>query len=117
MAALNQSLAKTVASSGDDEDVKIDDIPMDGMEDQEARRKEMEEAAALKTLFKGAKVFLNREVPREPLVFMIRAFGGQVSWDASLAGGATFSEDDKGVTHQVCDRQALFLNVKCANHY
>merc|ERR1719481_1111291 len=72
----------------------------------------MEQAAALKTLFKGAKVFLNREVPREPLVFMIRAFGGQVSWDASLAAGATFAEDDKGVTHQVCDRPRDSVQMK-----
>jgi len=115
VAALNQSLAKTVASGTDDDDVQIDDIPMDANAsegDQEKRRKEMEELAKLKTLFKGSKVFLNREVPREPLVFMIRAFGGQVSWEASLANGATFNEDDKSVTVQICDRPRDSIQMK-----
>jgi len=114
VAALNQSLAKTVAS-GTDDDVQMDHIPMDAEAsegDQEKRRKELEELTKLKTLFKGAKVFLNREVPREPLVFMIRAFGGQVSWEASLAGGSTFTEDDKSVTHQICDRPRDSVQMK-----
>jgi len=106
VAALNLSLARTVANAADaDDEVEIDDIPdASGNADQEQRKREMEEAAALKSLFKGCKVFLNREVPREPLVFMIRAFGGQVSWDSSLATGATFEESDSSVTHQICDR-------------
>ena len=94
-----------LSGSDEDENVQIDDIPLldgaEGEEEQEKRKKEMEELAKLKTLFKGTKVFLNREVPREPLVFMVRAFGGQVSWDSTLANGATFDEDDKTVTHQV----------------
>jgi len=117
VAALNQSLAKTVSSGSDeDENVQIDDIPLldgaEGEEEQEKRKKEMEELAKLKTLFKGTKVFLNREVPREPLVFMVRAFGGQVSWDSTLANGATFDEDDKTVTHQICDRPRDSIQMK-----
>ncbi len=54
--------------------------------------------------FKSLKIFLNREVPREPLVLMVRAFGGQVSWDSTVSPGATFSEEDPGITHQICDR-------------
>merc|ERR1719312_2305425 len=57
-------------------------------------------------LFKGLKFFLGREVPREPLVFMIRAVGGEVSWDSSVGVGATFSQSDAGITHQVMDRDA-----------
>merc|ERR1719312_1121040 len=57
-------------------------------------------------LFKGLKFFLGREVPREPLVFMIRAVGGEVSWDASVGPGATFDSADPGITHQVMDRNA-----------
>merc|ERR1719195_1788823 len=55
-------------------------------------------------LFKGLKFFLGREVPREPLVFMIRAVGGEVSWDASVGVGATFPVTDPAITHQVMDR-------------
>ena len=60
--------------------------------------------AKLRTLFKNLKIFLNREVPRESLVFMIRAFGGQVSWDSMVSPGATFNEEDPKITHQICDR-------------
>ena len=65
VAALNQSLARTVV--GDEDEVKIDDIPMDASAEgddtaKEQRKKDMEDAVALKTLFKGVKVFLNREV-------------------------------------------------------
>jgi len=105
VAALNQSLAKTVVGGQEEEEVEIDDIPdATGNADQEQRKRDMEEAIALKSLFKGTKVFLNREVPREPLVFMIRAFGGQVSWESTSAVGATFDESDSSITHQICDR-------------
>lgn len=105
VAALNQSLAKTVVGGQEEEEVEIDDIPdATGNADQEQRKREMEEAIALKTLFKGTKIFLNREVPREPLVFMIRAFGGQVSWESTSAVGATYDESDSSITHQICDR-------------
>jgi len=106
VAALNQSLARTVVNlDAEEEEVTIDDIPdAESGGDQEQRKREMEEAATLKSLFKGTKIFLNREVPREPLVFMIRAFGGQVSWESSVALGATFDEADPSVTHQISDR-------------
>jgi len=41
---------------------------------------------------------------KTPLVFMIRAFGGQVSWESTSAVGATFDESDSSITHQICDR-------------
>jgi len=52
-------------------------------------------------LFKGFKFFLGREVPREALLFVIRAFGGTVSWDGE---GAPFPESDESITHQIVDR-------------
>ena len=47
------------------------------------------------------RFFLGREVPRESLVFMIRALGGEASWDEMCAPGATFKQGDSQVTHQV----------------
>ena len=47
------------------------------------------------------RFFLGREVPRESLVFMVRALGGEASWDETCAPGATFKEGDSQVTHQV----------------
>lgn len=41
-------------------------------EHEEARRKEQESLEKQKKLFEGLRFFLNREVPREPLAFIIR---------------------------------------------
>jgi len=57
-----------------------------------------------KNLFKGCKVFISRECPRKPLAFVIRALGGEVSWDKHLFPGATFDLDDDDVTHLIIDR-------------
>jgi len=67
-------------------------------------KEEATEVKKLKTLFKGLKFFINREVPREPLVLIIRSFGGKVSWDKGLFAGATFDETDESITHQIVDR-------------
>lgn len=40
----------------------------------DARRKEQEALEKHKKLFEGLRFFLNREVPREPLAFIIRYF-------------------------------------------
>lgn len=58
-------------------------------------------------MFAGLKVFLNREVPREPLTFALRCCGAEVSWDKRLFVGATFEETDETITHQVVDRPSM----------
>lgn len=73
----------------------------------EEARIEAEQIKKLKTLFEGKKFFLNREVPRESLVFVIRAFGGEVSWDKMSFVGATFDENDETITHQIVDRPSM----------
>lgn len=70
-------------------------------------RVEAEKVRNLKSLFKDVKIFINREVPREPLVFIIRSFGGLVSWDKLLFVGATFDENDETITHQIVDRPII----------
>lgn len=42
------------------------------IEKMEAREKEQRQQEAQKKLFEGLKFFLNREVPRESLAFLIR---------------------------------------------
>lgn len=42
------------------------------MEKMEAREKELKQQEAQKKLFEGLKFYLNREVPRESLAFVIR---------------------------------------------
>merc|ERR1711915_1065945 len=102
--ALNQSLQRTVVE--DDENDVIDNIAVADEEKMKEAVKEREMKEQQSNLFTGLKFFLGREVPREPLVFMIRAVGGEVSWDSSVGVGATFSQSDAGITHQVMDRDA-----------
>merc|ERR1711872_1168371 len=62
------------------------------------------------------KFFLGREVPRDPLVFMIRCMGGEASWCSTAASGSTYTEDDDRVTHQIADRDVI-ANKKLGRFY
>lgn len=107
VAALNIPILKS-ASGDTEEDVDLDTFASDtNPEKIEELRKEAEGVKSLKTLFKGMKFFLNREVPREPLVFVIRCLGGEVSWDKTLFVGSTFDESDESITHQIADRPKI----------
>jgi len=105
VAALNQALVRTVVN--DEDEAEVDNIPItDDTAAVEEARKEAELVQKQTKLFEGLKFYLSREVPREPLVFMIRCLGGDVSWDSTVAPGATYGESDTSITHQVCDRPA-----------
>ncbi|MBN3275069.1 PESC protein, partial [Polyodon spathula] len=108
LSALSASLARVVSSS-EEEEVELDQFPVEGedVEQLEARQKEQLQSEAHKKIFEGLKFFLNREVPREPLAFIIRCFGGQVSWDKSVCIGGTFDVTDETITHQIVDRPSL----------
>lgn len=60
-------------------------------------------------LFAPFTFFLSRETPRQPLEFILRAFGcKRVGWDAVLGDGAfTHNESDPAITHQIVDRPPL----------
>ncbi|CRL00586.1 CLUMA_CG013846, isoform A [Clunio marinus] len=109
IAALNVDLVKTTEDEIEElEEMDLQLISNEG--DSEKVRKMHErdqEKKRLKNLFKGLKFFINREVPREPLVFIIRCFGGKVSWDKNSFIGSTFDEDDETITHQIVDRPTL----------
>jgi len=107
IAALNQPLARS-GSDAPEEEVELDSFPTtDDPEKIEEAKIEAEKLEKLKTLFGGLKVFLNREVPREPLTFVLRCAGAEVSWDKQLFVGATFTEDDETITHQIVDRPSM----------
>ncbi|KUJ23858.1 putative Pescadillo like protein [Mollisia scopiformis] len=63
------------------------------------------------TLFSNFTFFLSRETPRQPLEFILRAFGcKRIGWDAVLGDGAfTTNELDPSITHQVVDRPPIQL--------
>ncbi|KAL3063177.1 hypothetical protein OYC64_002873 [Pagothenia borchgrevinki] len=105
LSALSTSLATVVATT-EEEEAQLDQFPVEDedMEKMEAREREQKEQEAQKKLLEGHKFFLNREVPREPLAFLIRCFGGEVSWDKSVCIGSTYEVTDESITHQVVDR-------------
>uniref|UniRef100_A0A182PUX3 Pescadillo homolog n=1 Tax=Anopheles epiroticus TaxID=199890 RepID=A0A182PUX3_9DIPT len=109
IAALNVDLLRSDGGNGEAEEPELlewvgneEDLPQVNQIRQEAQS-----VNKLKTLFKGLKFYLNREVPREPLVFIIRCFGGKVSWDKTMFVGATFDESDETITHQIVDRPSM----------
>jgi pescadillo protein len=72
------------------------------MEDDGDIAEKMKKMMKLKTLFKGCKFFLNREVPQDILTLVIRNCGGIVSWDG--CPGGKYSANYDGITHHVIDR-------------
>ncbi|XP_005993371.1 pescadillo [Latimeria chalumnae] len=114
LSALSASLARVMATIEDDE-AELDEFLTEGENSEQLveRKKEQEDVEKHKKLFEGKKFFLNREVPREPLAFVLRCFGGQISWDKSVCIGATYDATDETITHQVVDRpnpEKPFLN-------
>ncbi|CAL8070433.1 unnamed protein product [Orchesella dallaii] len=105
VAALNQSLLRSSDAPVEEQVPEMDEFPVtEDASKMEEMKREAERVKRLKNLFGGLKFFLSREVPRESLCFMIRAVGGQVSWDGNLFPGATFDESDDSITHQITDR-------------
>jgi pescadillo protein len=66
------------------------------------------------TLFSNFTFFLSRETPRQPLEFILRAFGcKRIGWDAVLGDGAyTHNELDTSITHQIVDRPPIQVNAE-----
>lgn len=60
-------------------------------------------------LFSQFTFFLSRETPRQPLEFILRAFGcKRIGWDSVLGEGAfTTDESDPSITHQIVDRPVI----------
>ncbi|XP_037958530.1 pescadillo homolog [Teleopsis dalmanni] len=110
IAALNLDLMRTDKLQEDEEehDLDLELLEQDGDSKRILKMKqENQELARLRTLFKGLNVFISREVPREPLVVLLRSFGAKVSWDSTIFPGATFPETDETITHQIVDRPSL----------
>lgn len=62
----------------------------------------LQQAQTLHILFAKLKFFINREVPKEPLTFIIRSCGGIVSWADCPAN--VYAETNTSITHQIVDR-------------
>lgn len=107
VAAMNIPLM-SVDSASTEEELSIDHFPTDDDPQKlEEAKKEADKVKNLKTMFNGLKFFINREVPREAMVFLIKSFGGEVSWDKLLFVGATYDENDETITHHIVDRPSM----------
>jgi len=71
-------------------------------------------------LFEGCWVFCSREVPRESIEFVVKSFGGKVSWagvgSEESIGVGPFTETDSRITHHIVDRPSL-ANQHLGRHY
>lgn len=109
LAALTSNIKTSLQERPDE--VDYDEFPAEpGSQEaqlQEETKAEESRMKELKTLFQGTKFFVSREVPKEASVFIIRSFGGEVSWDESLGVGSTFGVEDESITHQIVDRPLI----------
>lgn len=126
-AAVNKVLKKIKVNGAEDE-------PMNGTDTNAAEEEEstaidrFEPAVAggdilaqpsqnegnLSSLFANCTFYLNRETPRAPLEFLLKAFGcKRVGWDAVLGDGAfTTNELDPAITHQIVDRPPIQVQAE-----
>ncbi|XP_023218603.1 pescadillo-like [Centruroides sculpturatus] len=105
IAALSGSLKSMVKEV--EEEIPLDNFMIEDEDKMKKAREKQEETKKLQNMFNGLKVFISREVPRESLVFVIRSFGGMVSWDKNTFVGATYDETDQTITHQIVDRPEI----------
>jgi len=121
VAALNTPLNRVrlpdAAEEEGDEEAELALMAAAAGDDLEEVRARRQRTRRLQRLFAGCRVFIGREVPREPLVFAVRALGGTCSWDATSAPGGTYGETDETITHQLTDRPVLADAKKYASRY
>merc|ERR1711991_1025118 len=67
-----------------------------------AKRQKEKQRRRKKVIFRGLKMFLNREVPVELLDFSIKAFHGTTAWESHPA--SPFDVHSASITHHVIDR-------------
>jgi len=97
------------------DEVEADVFPSGDDESLERLKADQEAQKKFENLFGGMRFFLQREVDREQLTFVIRSFGGEVSWDRTFGAGCTYQESDERITHQIVDRGAQSPAQKVVN--
>ncbi|KAI9682051.1 MAG: mRNA-binding ribosome synthesis protein nop7 [Caeruleum heppii] len=113
--AAGENIADEVLPEPDDQDnelvvqdqIDTFDAPISADADVLVQPSISNETAA--SLFAPFTFYLSRETPRQPLEFLLRAFGcKRIGWDEVLGDGAfTSNELDPSITHQVVDRPPL----------
>ncbi|KAL8846960.1 MAG: hypothetical protein Q9221_007973 [Calogaya cf. arnoldii] len=120
-------IARSTAAEPDtdpDDQIIPDEAPNDAIDEFEVQgegadvldqpRQSDSEAGSLFTPY---SFFLSRETPRQPLEFILRAFGcKRIGWDEVLGDGAfTHDEFDPSISHQVVDRPPVLRDNVATN--
>eukprot|EP00033_Pygsuia_biforma_P002105 GCRY01002336.1.p1 GENE.GCRY01002336.1~~GCRY01002336.1.p1 ORF type:complete len:372 (+),score=106.15 GCRY01002336.1:844-1959(+) len=103
--SLRQKMKTIEASSnevgGEEETTDIVEDTFEEEEGNDDTLRQRAEEEKFKNLFAQKLFFIQREVARTPLEFVIRSFGGQVAFPDE---GSPFLEKDAAITHQIVDR-------------
>jgi pescadillo protein len=102
------SLAVPIDRAGKNEPEVVIDTFDEGNTGEKLAEK-LQQAQTLKTMFNKYKFFVNREVPKEPLAFLVRSCGGTISWDGCPC--QLYAETSNLITHQVVDRNVKISDI------
>jgi len=86
-------------------------IPKEFQDVDEKEGENKEQYVRKSRLFHGFKFFINREIPKAEIRFMIRAFGGEDFGDLDC------DESDPKITHQVIDRDCSNIKLRQNREY
>jgi pescadillo protein len=86
-------------------------VPKEFKEIDEREGENKEQYVQKSRLFQGFKFFINREMPKAELRFMIRAFGGEDFTELDC------EESDPKITHQIVDRDCSHMRLKKNREY
>jgi len=111
------ALTLPLRSRVDVDEAEADDFSAGDTAASERQKEEQEEIRRIEYLFGEFKFFLQREVDREQLTFVIRSCGGEVSWDRTLRPGSTYQESDERITHQIVDRGTQPTKPRVVSRY
>ncbi|KAJ3381119.1 mRNA-binding ribosome synthesis protein nop7 [Entophlyctis sp. JEL0112] len=122
---VTESISQTVSNTDNDETDLMDDVVNDEDDEDDDETaiptaivtpKDISEtvpsikdapkisANSSRKLFQSCVFFLNREVPRSSLEFVIKSFGGSVGWPETSGSGSAVTVDDSTITHHIIDR-------------
>jgi len=85
---------------------------------------QLEMANRMKKVFRGLRVFVNREVPLRPIYFTLLCGGAtEVGWErgatagGSSGSGSAFNVGNKSITHHIIDRPADQFEKRAGREY
>ncbi|TPX31273.1 hypothetical protein SmJEL517_g05397 [Synchytrium microbalum] len=79
-------------------------LPSDPLPSYESISQQESQTSKLTHLFADVVFYLNREVPRSLMEFVIKSFGGRVGWDDTAGACSPFKADNVKITHHIIDR-------------